>query len=48
MVLTADPHAHYVWHGKKPPSLNVILAVRQAFSEIPDEELFAVLKDSRS
>jgi hypothetical protein len=41
-------YAHYVWHGKKPPSLKVIMAVRQAFSDkITDAELFDVLRQTR-
>jgi hypothetical protein len=41
-------YAHYIWHGKKPPSLNAILAIRQAFSDkIADEELFQTLKEAR-
>ena len=40
-------YAHYVWHGIKTPSVNVILAIHQAYPKIPAEELLQVLKDSR-
>jgi transcriptional regulator with XRE-family HTH domain len=41
-------YAHYVWHGTKPPSVNVILAIRRAFEIISDTELFDVLEETRS
>lgn len=42
-------YAYYLWHGIKPPSLNAILAIRQAYCDIiSDKELFAVLKQTRS
>jgi transcriptional regulator with XRE-family HTH domain len=40
-------YAHYVWHGTKPPSLNVILAIRRAFEMISDAELFELLEQTR-
>jgi hypothetical protein len=39
--------AHYIWHGTKPPSLNVVLAIRRAFPYISEKELFEVIEDSR-
>lgn len=40
-------YAHYVWHGVKPPSVNVVLAIHKAHPDIPVIELFQVLKDTR-
>jgi hypothetical protein len=39
--------AHYVWHGAKPPTLNVVMAIRKEFPDIPAEDLFEVLKTTR-
>lgn len=41
-------YAHYVWHGTKTPSVNVILAIHKAYPDITAEELLQVLKDSRT
>ena len=41
-------YAHYLWHGTKPPSLNVILAIRRKFPEITEKDLFALLESTRS
>jgi hypothetical protein len=40
-------YAHYIWHGVKTPSVNVILAIHKAYPDIPAAELLQVLKDSR-
>jgi hypothetical protein len=40
-------YAHYIWHGTKTPSVNVILAIHKAYPDITAEELLQVLKDSR-
>lgn len=39
--------AHYLWHGIKPPSLNAVMAIHQAFEEIPEKEIFEVLESTR-
>ena len=40
-------YAHYIWHGVRRPSLNAIMAIRQAYPAISEKELLDVVETGR-
>jgi hypothetical protein len=47
MPTISRTYAHYVWHGTRSPTLDVLLAIRQAFPEIPEHELVETVAQAR-